>query len=113
MKGVNTYSSNEWVHSIVRRKKWNMEIQIDKKNNDTFVYRLLIILGAVWKLQKHYSFKSQTINELKVCSINGFMKRNFGGAMGFMSEILRQARMFIDKQEYSLFAILFAYLTTY
>lgn len=104
----------QWMNSqLVSRRKWNMEIQIDKKNNETFVYRLLIILGAIWKLQKHYSFKSQTINELKVCSIHGFMKRNFGRVMGFMVEILRQASMFIDEQENSLLAILFAFLTTY
>lgn len=29
------------------------------------------------------------------------MKRNFEGAMGFMLEILRQANMFTDEQDYS------------
>lgn len=37
---------------LMNRRNWNVQIQIDKKNNDTFMYRLLIIPGAVWKLQK-------------------------------------------------------------
>lgn len=41
---------------------------------------------------------SKQLMSLKKCSINGFMKRNFGGAMGFTLEILRQASMVTDEQ---------------
>lgn len=40
------------------------------------------------------------------------MKRHFGGAMGFMLDILKQASTFTDEQDHSGFAILFACLTT-
>lgn len=38
----------------MNRRSWNLQIQIDTNDHDTFVYRLLIIPGAVWKWQKQF-----------------------------------------------------------
>lgn len=49
----------------------------------------------------YHSFKLETVNELKKCLVNSFVKRNFAAEVGFMLQILRQESIFTVKCNYS------------